>query len=335
MELSQNILLTGAGFTANFGGFLAREMWEIIFNNPKLNNIQKIKNLLRDNFDYEAIYSIILNSTNYISEEKNSFKEIIKESYNSLDKVIKNYNFTGTDPYGINIYGVRELLTIFTKCNNQTGIHFTLNQDLFMERQFCRCPLGFSGPQFKDYRDLIYSRRLDPEKSITLPNTQQVKEFQINHISNCGDFFIKLHGSHGWLSANGGDQMVLGSHKSENIQKEPLLKFYFELFEKALFRQNIKILIIGYGFRDEHINTCLIKAIKEYGLKIHIISTESPELFKQRLLYPDPNHQPLEVKGQIIWNGIESYYQKKLKEIYPADKSKTIHQEDISKKFRQ
>jgi hypothetical protein len=32
IQSSENILLTGAGFTKNFGGLLASEMWAEIFN---------------------------------------------------------------------------------------------------------------------------------------------------------------------------------------------------------------------------------------------------------------------------------------------------------------
>lgn len=34
--MSKNILFTGAGFTHDFGGILAQEMWSIIFNHPKM-----------------------------------------------------------------------------------------------------------------------------------------------------------------------------------------------------------------------------------------------------------------------------------------------------------
>ncbi len=50
------ILLTGAGFTHNFGGFLAREMWSKIFNNPIVQASTEARKLLLDDFDFESIY---------------------------------------------------------------------------------------------------------------------------------------------------------------------------------------------------------------------------------------------------------------------------------------
>ena len=40
------ILLTGAGFTKNFGGFLANEMWSKIHNHPMVQSKPKLKQLL-------------------------------------------------------------------------------------------------------------------------------------------------------------------------------------------------------------------------------------------------------------------------------------------------
>ena len=32
MQIREPVLLTGAGFTRNFGGFLANQMWDKVFN---------------------------------------------------------------------------------------------------------------------------------------------------------------------------------------------------------------------------------------------------------------------------------------------------------------
>ena len=53
------ILLTGAGFTHNFGGFLGREMWAKIFNNPLIQTRTRIRELLLEDFDFESVYSRI------------------------------------------------------------------------------------------------------------------------------------------------------------------------------------------------------------------------------------------------------------------------------------
>ena len=66
--------------------------------------------------------------------------------------------------------------------------------------------------------------------------------------------------------------MVIGRGKEQLIQKEPLLAWYFKIFKEVLFQTNRHLLLIGYGFGDDHINDIIANAIKQYGLKIYIIS---------------------------------------------------------------
>ena len=77
------ILLTGAGFTANFGGLLAEEIWSIIFNQKEIQNCEGIRSLLTGRFNYEEIYQGILNNDSF-DNNNNSFdihdKNIIKNA---------------------------------------------------------------------------------------------------------------------------------------------------------------------------------------------------------------------------------------------------------------
>jgi len=43
MTENDRVLLTGAGFTKNFGGPLAREIWSLIFNNPRIQQTPSLR----------------------------------------------------------------------------------------------------------------------------------------------------------------------------------------------------------------------------------------------------------------------------------------------------
>ncbi len=58
IEINRQILLTGAGFTKNFGGFLASEMWAQIFNSYHIKPHKKLGEILRRDFDYESVCSL-------------------------------------------------------------------------------------------------------------------------------------------------------------------------------------------------------------------------------------------------------------------------------------
>src|SRR5690348_9913573 len=89
MQFKNTILLTGAGFTANFGGFLAREMWSKIFNNPLLDSAGNIKLAMRDNFDFEKIYSSVFDDRrSYPQGEMDIYKKAVTEAYLSMNDIL-------------------------------------------------------------------------------------------------------------------------------------------------------------------------------------------------------------------------------------------------------
>jgi SIR2-like domain len=79
---------------------------------------------------------------------------------------------------------------------------------------------------------------------------------------------IKLHGSYGWKSStDDSDVMVIGHTKTAVIKREPFLKWFFSLFVEALHSGDRKLAIMGYGFRDEHINLIIAEGIRNHGLR--------------------------------------------------------------------
>jgi len=101
--------------------------------------------------------------------------------------------------------------------------------------------------------------------------------------------------------------MIIGQTKSELINKEPLLKWYFSLFEDVLSRAK-KLVVIGYGFGDEHINKAVVK---NRDLMIYVICPLEPEHFKANLF----SRAPL---GQKMWLKIANYYQGDITQLYYA-----------------
>ena len=288
INYKKTILLTGAGFSKNFGGYLASEIWSKIFNNPDLEKLPLIKEKLRSNFDFESIYAEVLDNKDFSLKEKNDFQNIIIKAYVDMDDMLGQYSFTEQNTFQINIYGIREMLGLFAGSKpNEIGLHFTLNQDLFMERKINRPALGLELLDYKHYRDAISSGRIDSSVRVNLPNHSFINNFKQNHLNSSGDlFYIKLHGSLGWYSAIAGNKkMVLGNNKLSDIMEEPLLKWYFEIFKEALLRDNVRFFIIGYGFNDKHINQVIAEAVIKHNLKIYIISPENPQYFRERLIH--------------------------------------------------
>lgn len=318
MTFTNTILLTGAGFTANFGGFLAKEMWSKIFNNPILSEAGNLKLALRNNLDFEKVYSDVIDSRipNLHPHERDRFVTALDEAYMAMDNVLKDLSW---EAYGIHPADLRRFLEFFNKNNDQeTPICFTLNQDLFMERHFGWQPAGPPTMRYKGNFGSIDRQDLDSVEAKILPNEQSLQEY-ISTMGN-GFLYVKLHGSQKWVAHDNRDTKILGINKREAIEKIPLLKWYFALFEQALMRDGVRLVIVGYSFNDEHINDCIVKAINEHGLKLYVISTENPVDFSFRMRFKYPRGAAINDQNDKrlpIWNALEGYFPYEAKRIFP------------------
>ena len=128
-------------------------------------------------------------------------------------------------------------------------------------------------------------------------------------------FYVKLHGSQNWRSADGSGAMVIGRAKELQIGSEPLLEWYFQLFQHLLYQPEGRILIIGYGFRDEHVNRVLARAAEDFGLRLHVMAPGSPQDFLSSV-----RKAPC---GDVIVDSLGGMYPYTLADLFPPDQSKT------------
>ncbi len=315
-NFKKSILLTGAGFSKNFGGLLSREMWSKIFAHFQIKSLPNARKLLQENFDFEDVYSRVINEPEY-ADEKEVFQKIIYECFTDMDRTLECYR-----PVSQEFYKIQELISLFAGSSQEIGMHFTLNQDLFLERQRRNRGLGLGGLDYKPYWEAIDTGRVNPNQFITLPNKEWLETYQKTHLSTWNDYnYVKLHGSLGWKSSDGRAQIVLGTNKPDDIVKEPLLNWYFKLFKEALFRPGVRILCIGYGFRDQHINDILLEAIGlNDDFELFVISPESAGNFKERT-------------GEKIWSHVRAYFPFTLNEIFPTAQDPLHFYGDILKFF--
>ncbi|MBI4963359.1 MAG: SIR2 family protein [Desulfomonile tiedjei] len=315
-EFAKNILFTGAGFTKNFGGLLAEEMWSKIFNNKRVQDHTRLMELLKTDFNYESIYHQVING-NYTDEEKASINTAIIDSYKILDDIVRKWTFSSGSPYPVNIYGVNGFIERFVG-NHETGLFFTLNQDLFIERHFNSVMVGLNIPgvaKIPDNHKTIIQLPLENDDFKKLPTDDDLNANPINLISSRTLNYIKLHGSFGWLSSAGTHMHVIGRQKERLISEEPLLSWYFSLFKEALFKPNRKLFVIGYGFMDRHINGVIADSINDFNLKLYVMSPSNQLAFFDKL-------NSIE-HGGIIHRAVVGYFPYKLLDIFPQNKSES------------
>jgi hypothetical protein len=75
--------------------------------------------------------------------------------------------------------------------------------------------------------------------------------------------------------------LILGGNKQSMIDRFPLLQYYFGQFEKAIKSPDTQLMIIGYGFADDHINVRLFEAAHAKA-KIFLVDPAGTDLIEQR-----------------------------------------------------
>ena len=325
IEILPVVLLTGAGFTKNFGGYLASEMLTAIRNEASTE--------LRDWIDartprnFEALYDEMLNSGDgQLVARMNS---TVRNVFHRMDDEIRDHLNRGPYSSSIrnppNVFG--KFISNFAGDQHQSrAFWFTLNQDLFVERAWnpgsrqinIRLP-GLENGNWFHHRNRVHDIFSD-ELRERLPQ-EPVDEFKPDGQRDPFDgrtnfVYIKLHGSVNWESHDGRDCLVIGTRKSEQIKNEPILTQYFEVFRKVLCRQDCRLFVIGYRFGDAHINEVICKAVSDFGLKVFVSNYMQYEELRDVLeAAPLPDEtdavQPLDVDlgnqsaGQTILSSIE------------------------------
>lgn len=329
IQFNNTILLLGAGFSANFGGWLAKQMWTKLFNNPLLNDSKEVKQELLKQFDFENIYSELFNDRIKKVEQFTLFEQILQEAYIEMNGRLMYPEWSKVD---VNPDEVRGFINNFVNDGSGNfGAIFSLNQDLFFEKTFQRQPLGPKTMQYDGTPGNINENDFRTNKLLPeLPELEEYKkEFEKERFG-----FIKLHGSLNWLTGEGKSAKVIGLNKPEIIKTIPLLDWYNNtLFKTAINQQNIKLVVYGYSFNDTHINDSLYDAIhgnddkKGNNMKIYIISTEDPENFYERLYKKDP------VKFPEIWQAVDGYFPYYMKDLFPGNATKTLLRKEVYTKI--
>lgn len=315
MPSSRFVLLTGAGFTHNFGAPLASELWAAILNHEAVQNTPRVREAVLSDFDFESVYHRVI-SGDYTPEEKAALSRGVADAYEHVDRIVRSWGFRRDAPYPVNVYKVQEMIAAFAGSEAEPGFFFTLNQDLFIERHYYngeRPNLPGIRPSM-DWFTTHFRGPVQAHEHVALPSADSLGD-ERTLLGRARFYYLKLHGSSNWRSADGSQRMVIGQGKETQIGKEPLLSKYFETFARVLREGNRRLLIIGYGFRDVHVNKILAEAIGNHGLRLFLMAPDAPASVCNALQSDE--------LGKQIWSGLGGYFQYPLLRMFPGDQSET------------
>jgi hypothetical protein len=320
-NFSMRTILTGAGWTRNWGGLLAAELWDQLIGHRSIQNNSRLRELLLSEPSFETALGRV-QAEPFSPSDRQILERALLDAFIAMDREVAQISDR------INIYKVYELLFRFCGRHGQ-GINatymFTLNQDLWPERYLYNdnAP-GTLGPALPAIRarpnqryfptQFAYSPEFDME-----PIAEPAAQAQLRGHFNV----IKLHGSFNWRTTDARNALVVGTGKSGQIAASPLLTWYFDIFRKVLSAGGVRLMVVGYGFRDEHVNAVIAYAIKHHNLKMFIWNTDAT-LRENVLRAPH---------GSTLWNGLLSTMSRPMFEVFPSSQAETSEYRRIQETF--
>ncbi len=311
---SKRTILTGAGWTRNWGGQLANEIWQVLMSNRAIQDRLSVRELLLQEGSSEAVLGM-LQTEPFIAADRQAFERALMDAFVAMDSEIARPDHDAW----INIYKVQNLLFRFWGQRGDrvnAGYMFTLNQDLWPERH-------------------LYNQHVAGAAAPTLPGLQcrpNQRLFTTDLGGYCDAFMmqplpsvsaglplggafniIKLHGSFNWRTPDGRNAMIVGTEKTAQIAAFPLLTIYWQIFRTVLQAGDVRLMIVGYGFGDEHVNAVMADAVENHGLRIFIWDT-APALMDRVRAAPH---------GAQIWKGVLSTASRPMIEVFPSNQAET------------
>jgi hypothetical protein len=238
---------------------------------------------------------------------------------------------------------IRPILRLF-KTNDKYNFTFTLNQDLLLERydlvfaKKAQSNIESKGPEairsnlesfFEINFPFINYNVANIVKSVADHNgcvQSQEKycfndfivtvKYEMDKMPQIGRHnYLKLHGSSNWQHSEGYAINLTGNSKRSVIESTNILKPALTLFEKVI-EHKLKIVVIGYGFKDAHINDLLIDAV-DNGSSLAVINPiQLNDFYKSKLNFKRHNKKKA---CSRLFNSIERYYPLSLKDFSYKD----------------
>ena len=269
-----HIALLGAGFSRNWGGWLAPEVLGELLGRASQDREIYAKLRRTRNFE-DALAELQAEArTQGTSESRarlESFERAVQATFADMNGV-----FAGFPGWSLSD-DARDSIDAFLA---RFDAIFTLNQDLLLELHY-RTELV--GP--RRWAGVAFPGMLSPANwHNLLPAEKLIQSWRPGGDFGSADHsqpIFKLHGSTNWHDPEGNRLMVMGGTKSQAIDQHPVLRRYLDIFRERLSTGQTKLMAIGYSFSDSHINDLIVEAGQQHSLKLHLVNPAGLEVFRR------------------------------------------------------
>jgi hypothetical protein len=295
------ILLTGAGFSRNWGGWLADEAFEYLLGCADITPFIR-EHLWRSKNTHGGFEETLqeLRSLAAMHKDERHFLELrtfltmLEGMFHVMRAGYTKIQFEPTLE-NATVYAqprsIRNFLCRFDAI-------FTLNQDTLLEQHYAGSNLqqgsngkwlGFQIPGLKQLMAPGGGPYEPPGILTPEPSPYSLHQRQ--------QPYFKLHGSSNWRTDTNSALLIMGGNKSSEMDQIPLLNWYRSEFRRMTTEPDARLMIIGYGFKDMHINE-MIEVAAKAGTKLFLIDPEGTDVLNRA---PNPLHT-LNLRDKIQLN---------------------------------
>ncbi len=280
------IALLGAGFSHNWGGWLAPEIMGGVLGH--LANHPQVSAQVQEWPSFEDA----------LSDAQERFKEDAADRpyldvvQGAVAGTFADMNRAFAARPGLEFGNMRaHSITDFL---NHFDAIFTLNQDLLLELHYnneLSDPRRWAGHYYPGlqvpagWRNAVGPFLGDRLAMQWSPAGEREVQARLQPI-------YKLHGSANWRDGQGGTLMVLGGAKAHAIEEQAILRWYLEEFERYLLQPDTRIMVVGYGFRDQHIDDLLLRCWRRSQFRWFLVNPVGRQVLRRMtnrgFLIPNP-----------------------------------------------
>jgi hypothetical protein len=285
-----HILLTGAGFSHNWGGWLASEAFEYLLGCCEIT--RDVRDLLwrkKLHGGFEgALSELQMQSRQHQNDPTqralSALQSAVLGMFNVMNQALGTRKFEFQNDLQ---YQIGPFLGRFDAI-------FTLNQDLLLEQHYLNDNITLANPSRWNGGYMPHIKLLNPNPHTIDRNWQAVAkcipDSQPYTESPRFQPIFKLHGSSNWVSEDGPNLLILGGDKAAEVAASPLLHWYHQKFREYLRRGGAQLMVIGYSFGDEYINNAIVEAVNTSGLRLFIVDPLGVDVLHKQ----PPQRQPSE-----------------------------------------
>lgn len=300
--------------------------------------VKKYLNFLYESYsDIESLLNWIQNGLNYDPNNKklsDAFKTI-KSKFIATILNLQPDDYTG-DVFKTYSMFYKHIFKVRGIEESKVSI-FTTNYDLFNEKGL-------------EANNILYTTGF----TSTLQKRFDINQFKYRLVDDTNRYkdkwqptfkeanLYKIHGSINWSSSDEGElYQVEGEQEHESVVIYPTMLKHretaqapysklFREFSNSLQKPNTTLIVIGYGFPDEHINTIISQNLKNQDFKL-IVFGDINEM-KMRDFYNENKNSGFHLIGGEIENGKRAHHFNviidELLDYVPASKSEEVKSDE-------